>query len=100
MKFIQLIQYTIVIVFLYLDDSVVEGIGNSVQLNCSLELLPHIPKLTPAVVLPEDTSVERDILGIELAAFCLGITLTMMAISTKYSLAHDEIETLINQDSE
>lgn len=77
--------------------------SKALKLQCYstvLDTLHRVARCTTATVLTEGVSMVRECLGIELAAFCLGITLTMMAISTKYSLAHEEIETLITQDNE
>jgi hypothetical protein len=99
MKFTLLVQYAMAYVALCLDN-VVRGTGTCEQINCSLGSPGHIRRCTATALIRKDVPQERYISGIELTAFCLGITLTVMAISTKYSLAHGEIETLTNQDIE
>lgn len=43
---------------------------------------------------PTDIVNNRDMYGLEIASFCLGILLTMVAISIKLSLPQEEIEAL------
>jgi hypothetical protein len=39
-----------------------------------------------------------DIYSLEIASFCLGVLLTMVAVSIRFSLSHDEIEALIHSE--
>ncbi|KAI8583345.1 hypothetical protein K450DRAFT_223175 [Umbelopsis ramanniana AG] len=38
----------------------------------------------------------NDIYSLKIASFCLGVLLTMLAVSIRFSLSHDEIEALIH----
>lgn len=50
--------------------------------------------------LPNDigSMPKRDVYSLEIASFCLGVLLTMVAVSIRFSLSHDEIEALIHSE--
>jgi hypothetical protein len=39
-----------------------------------------------------------DIYSLEIASFCLGVLLTMVAVNIRFSLSHDEIEELLHSE--
>ena len=115
-------KYTTVYIAIVLSAMVVKGDGNHTQENAiqSLKVKRNVDCYTLATnypncnftskyhsfvhntkdILPTDigSMTKRDVYSLEIASFCLGVLLTMAAVSIRFSLSHDEIEALIQSE--